>query len=95
MLTVVAAQNAAHGGNWQAALPLYEQAIRDRQPDGLRLRVERLFGFFAVSDEKTLIAELDALGAGPISAIFPPSSGWREGRTPSAIPIVRRKGDPG
>jgi serine/threonine protein kinase len=60
---VNAARAAARRGDWRTALNYFQQAMDDAGPDWLRLRVERLFGFFAVNDRETLARELDDLAA--------------------------------
>ncbi|MCI0456720.1 MAG: protein kinase [Gemmataceae bacterium] len=59
---VTAARQLASRGDWIAALPEYDSAIRDGEDDALRLRVERLVGFFALNRTTELTKELDALG---------------------------------
>ncbi len=69
--TVWAARAAARRGDWSSALQYYQIAVHDQLPgdvpfpDQLQLRVERLFGFFAVNDEARLKAELEDLRAQP------------------------------
>jgi tetratricopeptide (TPR) repeat protein len=62
---VQAGNDAARRGDWSAALRAYQHAIDDHAEDETRLRASRLFGFFAVNDKNTLMAELDALAARP------------------------------
>src|SRR5439155_3117142 len=72
--TVHAARAAARRGDWHRALIDYQQAIDNTGPDWLRLRVERLFGFFAVNDRKMLARELEDLASrtdlGRLGAMF-------------------------
>ncbi|HWE35186.1 MAG TPA: serine/threonine-protein kinase [Isosphaeraceae bacterium] len=58
---VAAARDTARRGDWPRALDSYRRAIADGRPDRLRLRVERLAGFFAVGDRPTLEQELNEL----------------------------------
>jgi hypothetical protein len=59
---VAAARQQARRGDWINALPEFDHAILDDEPDGLSLRVERLVGYFALNRTAELSAELDALG---------------------------------
>jgi hypothetical protein len=59
---VTAARTLAGRGNWIAAMPEFDRAIADGEPDALALRVERLVGYFALNQTDRLTAELDELG---------------------------------
>jgi Protein kinase domain len=63
---VAVARERARRGDWIRALRDYDAAIQDHRADALRLRVERLVGFFALNRTTDLIAELDALGSGEL-----------------------------
>lgn len=67
-----AAQASARRGDWPAAMRQFAAVIREADPPtARRLRVERLFGFFAVNDLPSLDRELTALEAddlGPLAA---------------------------
>ncbi len=57
---------AAQRGDWRTALKLADELIGDADPaTARRLRVERLFGYFATNDEARLVRELNALEADP------------------------------
>lgn len=58
---VSAARQSARRGDWRTALPEYDRAIRAGEGDALRLRVERLVGFFALNLTADLSGELDTL----------------------------------
>src|SRR5207244_10387407 len=58
---VTAARKSADRGDWASALVEYNHAILDGGEDSLRLRIERLVGFFALSRTGDLTVELDAL----------------------------------
>jgi len=58
-----AARAAARRGDWQNALKLFEQVIKINPAIATQLRVERLFGYFAINDENSLESELKALEA--------------------------------
>ncbi|MCA9069452.1 MAG: protein kinase [Planctomycetaceae bacterium] len=68
------ADQAAQRGDWATAMRLYEQAVRYETDESrkLKLRVERLFGYFATNDEPGLTTELEELIArddlGPLKA---------------------------
>ena len=62
---VAAAREAARRGDWDRALPAYDRAIDDGAADTLRLRVERLVGFFALNQTEALTGELAALDQFP------------------------------
>jgi tetratricopeptide (TPR) repeat protein/tRNA A-37 threonylcarbamoyl transferase component Bud32 len=68
---VTAARTLARRGDWTAALPEFDRAIRDQQADAVRLRVERVVGYFAVNDVPSLTGELDALGQEPLGDLAP------------------------
>jgi hypothetical protein len=59
---VAAARQLASRGNWVAGLPAYDRVIAAGEADALRLRVERLVGYFALNETAKLTAELEALG---------------------------------
>src|SRR5262249_32185553 len=61
-------------GDWGAAVPAYDAAVRDGDADALRLRVERLVGFFALNDTGRLARELDALGRGGLGDLAAPGA---------------------
>jgi serine/threonine protein kinase len=58
---VNAARELARRGDWLSALEEFDKAIAEQQTDSLRLRVERLPGFFAINDTKQLESELSDL----------------------------------
>jgi hypothetical protein len=58
---VTAARQLARRCDWVTALPEYHQVIRDGESDALRLRAERLVGFFALNAITDLSAELNDL----------------------------------
>ncbi|HTU21906.1 MAG TPA: protein kinase [Gemmataceae bacterium] len=58
---VAAARQRARRGDWVNALPEFDRAIFDNEPDMLHLRVERLVGYFALNRTADLIREMDAL----------------------------------
>ncbi len=68
---IVAAREHARLGNWASAVPAYETAIRAGADDALRLRVERLVGYFALNRTAELAAELDALAAADLGVLAP------------------------
>lgn len=59
---VTAARQAGRRGDWPTALGAYDRAIRDGETDAVRLRVERLVGYFALNNIPHLTGELDVLG---------------------------------
>jgi serine/threonine protein kinase len=60
--TVFAARQLSRRGDWGHALEEYDRAIADGEADALRLRVERLAGYFALNAYAKLTDELQALG---------------------------------
>ena len=66
---VTAARTLARRGDWQAALPQYTHAIDEGESDALRLRVERLVGYFALNQTDDLTAELAALNRSDLGAL--------------------------
>jgi serine/threonine protein kinase len=59
--SVTSAVQSSRQGDWVRALPHFNSAIDDGMADALRLRVDRLTGYFALNRTADLVAELDAL----------------------------------
>jgi serine/threonine protein kinase len=66
---VSAARQLARRGDWAHALEEYDRVIDDGEEDALRLRVERLGGFFALNETARLTEELDTLGRLELGAL--------------------------
>lgn len=58
---VNSARSAAGRGDWVPAMKLYTEVIQAGRDDQLQLRIERLFGFFAINDRQQLRNELNEL----------------------------------
>lgn len=58
---VKAARALAERGDWRAALPMYEEAIRDDLPDRASLEARRLRGWLLMKDSSSIQAEFDRL----------------------------------
>ena len=68
---VATARQTARRGNFKAALAAYDRAVGDNESDHLRLRVERLVGYFATNEIGKLIAELDDLEKQSLGELTP------------------------